>query len=226
MSVRVLLVALSIVLPAIASAQPGDSAHLYAYRLNDQARFEEGYRRHLAWHADRRDKLAWYAWYVTAGERAGAFVDGTFGATPQALENRIEPDADAADFRANAAPFATALGNEGWTLWREASRATSLEQRQPDALIHVLAIKPGDNARFEAAISAHPIPGAAWYRGGDKAPAPYLLIIPALSAGALPSAEAIFGRAHPALPLMQVVRAETWRYAPRLALMPGEALKP
>lgn len=226
MSVRVLLAALLIALPVVARAQTGDAAHLYAYRLSDKARFEDGYRRHLAWHADRRDKLAWYAWYVTAGGRAGAFVDGTFGATPEALENRIEPDADAADFRANAAPFATALGNEGWTLWRAASRATSLEQRRPDALIHVLAIKPDDNARFEAAIGKHPLPASAWYRAVGKTPAPYLLIVPARSASALPSAEAIFGRAHPSLPLVKVVRAETWQYAPRLAWMPGEALSP
>lgn len=226
MFVRVLLVALSIALPTMASAQQGDAAHLYAYRLSDQPRFEEGYRRHLLWHADRGDKLAWYAWYVTAGERTGAFVDGTFGATPEALENRIEPDADAADFRTNAAPFAAALGNEGWALWRAASQATSLEQRRPETLIHVLAIKPGDSERFDAAITGRPVPGAAWYRGDGKTPAPYLLIVPARSASARPSIEAILGRAHPALPLAQVVRAETWRYAPRLALMPGEALKP
>ena len=226
MIVRVVLAALSILLPAAANAQSGDAAHLYAYRLSDQPKFEQGYRRHLAWHADRRDKLAWYAWYVTAGERTGAFVDGTFGATPEALENRIEPDADAADFRTNAAPFATALGNEGWTLWHEASRATSLERRRPDTLIHVLAIAPHDNARFETAIARHPLPAAAWYRAVGKTPAPYLLIVPAHSANTLPSAETIFGRAHPALPLVKVVRAETWRYAPRLALMPGEALEP
>jgi len=226
MLVRTLLIALSIALPATARAQSGDAAHLYAYRLSDRARFEEGYRRHLGWHADRGDRLAWYAWYVTAGERRGAFVDGTFGATPEALENRIEPDADAADFRANAAPFATALGNEGWTLWRAASRATSLEQRRPGTLIHVLAIKPADAARFEAAITAHPVPGAAWYRGGDKAPAPWLLIVPARSATAVPSVATILGRTHPALAQTQVVRAETWRYASRLALMPGEPLQP
>lgn len=226
MRVRVLLAVPSIVLPAAASAQSGDAAHLYAYRLTDRPRFEEGYRRHLGWHADRRDKLAWYAWYVTAGERAGAFVDGTFGATPEALENRIEPEADAADFRANAAPYATAIGNEGWTLWRAASQATTLEQRRPEALIHVLAIKAGDDARFEAVIGRHPIPGAAWYRGDGKGPAPWLLIVPARSPNAPPSIEAILGRAHPAIPLTQVVRAETWRYAPRLALMPGEALEP
>lgn len=226
MSVRVLLAALLIALPVVAHAQTGDAAHLYAYRLSDKAKFEDGYRRHLVWHADRRDKLAWYAWYVTAGERAGAFVDGTFGATPEALENRIEPDADAADFRANAAPFAATLGNEGWTLWREASRATSLEQRRPDTLIHVLAIKPEDNARFETAIAARPVPKAAWYRARGKTPAPYLLIVPARSASTPPSAEAIFGRTHPARAQMQVVRAETWQYAPRLALMPGEALSP
>jgi len=85
MLVRLLFACLSIIVPAVAAAQSGGTAHLYAYTVKDRAAFEAGYRQHLRWHAAHADKLAWFAWYVTNGDRAGAFVDGTFGTTPDGL---------------------------------------------------------------------------------------------------------------------------------------------
>ena len=77
MLVRMLLACLPIVIPAVAAAQSGGTAHLYAYRIKDRAAFEAGYRQHLRWHARHADKLAWFAWYVTSGEwreRAGGYA--------------------------------------------------------------------------------------------------------------------------------------------------------
>jgi hypothetical protein len=44
----------------------------YLPRLDQEARFDAGYRRHLEWHAEKGDSLVWYAWTVVAGERIGA----------------------------------------------------------------------------------------------------------------------------------------------------------
>jgi len=217
MLVRTLLACLPIVAPAVAAAQTGGTAHLYAYTVKDPAAFEAGYRQHLRWHAAHADKLAWFAWYVTNGDRAGAFVDGTFGTTPDGLAGRPDPKGDGADFRANAGPYVSAIGDEGWELWREASRATPLEQRRPGAYLHVYAIAADDKAAFEAAIAARPLPDATWYRSLDGAPGRYLLILPARSPGAPPSLSLSGGPT-------RTLRAETWRYAPRLALMPGAPL--
>ncbi len=205
------LALLAVPLPAL--AQAGGTAHLYAYALTDRPAFEAGYRRHLEWHAAKADKLAWFAWYVTEGDRKGAFVDGTFGTTPEALAARPDPEGDGADFRANAAPFAKAIGDEGWELWREASSATPLEDRRPAAVVKVHAVAVTDAARFERAVRARPIPGASWYRAIGTGPAAYLLVAPADST-------------MPRLPFARIVRSETWAYAPRLALMPGEPLVP
>jgi hypothetical protein len=222
---RLLALAL-LALPLPATAQTGGTAHLYAYAINDRPAFEQGYRRHLEWHAARGDNLAWFAWYVTAGDRAGAFVDGTFGTTPQGLAGRPDPEGDGADFRANAAPFAKALGDEGWELWREASTATRLEERRPDRMIQVLAITVTDPARFEAALIAHRIPRASWYRAVGAGPAAYLLIAPATFAANRPDLTGLLGRNHPTLAYAHAVRSEIWRYTPRLALMPGGSLAP
>ena len=208
-----------IALPATAFAQAGGTAHLYAYTVKDRPAFERGYRRHLRWHARHADKLAWFAWYVTSGDRAGAFVDGTFGTTPEGLAGRPDPEGDGADFRANAGPYVSPIGDEGWQLWRAASGATPLEDRRPGNLVHVYAVEADDNPAFETAIARRRLPGAAWYRTLGKEAGRYLLIVPGRSAGSPPPLAKLIGT----IPA-RVVRAETWRYAPRLALMPGKPL--
>ena len=217
MLVRLLLACLPIVVPAVATAQSGGTAHLYAYTVKDRAAFEAGYRQHLRWHAAHADKLAWFAWYVTSGNRAGAFVDGTFGTTPDGLAGRPDPKGDGADFQRNAGAYVSAIGNEGWELWREASRATPLEQRRPGAYLHVYAIAADDTAAFESAIAARPLQGATWYRSLGGESGHYLLMLPARSPGAPPPLSLGGSKVH-------TIRAETWRYVPRLALMPGAPL--
>lgn len=217
MLARSLLMSLLIACPGVARAQSGGTAHLYAYAVKDRAAFERGYREHLRWHARHADKLAWFAWYVTNGERAGAFVDGTFGTTPNGLAGRPDPTGDGADFQRNVGPHVSAIGDEGWELWREASRVTPLEQRRPGAYLHVYAIAADDGATFEAAVAAQPLPGATWYRSLDGTTGRYLLMLPARSPDAAPPFS-LNGVA------IHTLRAETWRYAPRLALIPGQPL--
>jgi len=221
MLVRMLTVVSLITHPAIAAAQSGGTAHLYAYTVKDRTAFERGYRRHLRWHARHADKLAWFAWYVTAGDRAGAFVDGTFGTTPDGLAGRPDPEGDGADFRANAGPYVSPIGDEGWELWREASSLASLEDRRPHTLVHVYAVVTDDASAFEAAIARRRLPRTAWYRGLGKETGRYLLLVPAGSPGSPPPLVKLIGD----IPA-RAVRAETWRYAPRLALMPGKPLAP
>lgn len=226
MRLRAFPVLALLVAPLPSAAQSGGTAHLYAYRLSDRPAFEAGYRKHLEWHARIGDKLVWYAWYVTAGDRLGAFVDGTFGATPESLQNRPRLKEDGADFRANAAAYSTATGNEGWELWREASRANPLEQRKPQPVVQVHAVAATDARRFEAALLARPVAGASWYRGIGETPAPYLVVAPVAAAGAKPDLAALLGAGHPALAFARAIRSEAWTYAPRLALLPGEPLAP
>lgn len=224
MAGRMLTALLPFALSLPAFAQSGGTAHLYAYALSDKPSFEAGYRRHLEWHAAHDDRLVWYGWYVAAGDRAGAFVDGTFGTTPEELAGRPDPEGDGGDFRANAAPFAKAIGDEGWELWREASTVTPLEDRRPQPLVQVHRLVADDTRAFETALRAHPVAGASWYRAIGGEPGAYLVIARVGSAQASPALGALFGRTHPALALVKATRSETWRYAARLTLFPGRPL--
>jgi hypothetical protein len=201
------------------AAQTGGAAQVYVYQLKDRLAFERGYRKHLEWHAREGDQLVWYGWYVVSGERTGAFVDGTFGATVDALANRIEPKNDAADFKANAASYAQALGNEVWQLWPEASSARTLEQRRPTQRIEVYLIEVKNSVDFESTVLERPTHGVAWYRAPGR-PNAYLLIgsEPAKSRGA--ELDKLLGRDHPALRESRAIRSEIWEYEKNLTRFP------
>jgi len=82
---------------AIAYAQPqenikGNAAFLFAYypKEGQQSNFENGYKQHLKWHEEKNDPLPWYGWNVISGDRPGLFIDGTFGISYEALDNRVD----------------------------------------------------------------------------------------------------------------------------------------
>ena len=136
----------------------GPAAFLFAYspKTDQESRFGEGYRRHLAWHRNAHDPLLWYGWYVTAGERIGTFIDGTFGISFAAFDKRVEPKADGADFEQNVAPFATPLWRAVYRLRSDLSTAQPLETQKPSALAEVthVAVEPGTEREFEKVLEA------------------------------------------------------------------------
>ena len=154
----------------------GEAAHFYYYRLGAgaQAKFEDGYRQHLAWHRAHHDRLVWYGWMIDNGARAGQFVDANVGEPFAAFDHRVDVADDGKDFQQNAAPYATPAAQETYLLLRDVSFHTPLESRQPSASMQVLTyrVRPGTEARFEAALRAargalENTPGApahTWYR--------------------------------------------------------------
>jgi len=154
----------------------GDAAHFYYYRLNDgmQAKFEAGYRQHLAWHRAHHDRLVWYGWMIDNGARAGQFVDANVGEPFAAFDHRVDVADDGKDFQQNVAPYSTPTAQETYLLLRDVSFRTPLESRQPSANMQVLTyrVRPGTEARFEAALRVvrHALentpdaPSHTWYR--------------------------------------------------------------
>ena len=182
------------VVTAIASAAEGhdrgDAAHLFGYvpKQGVDARFDEGYRKHLEWHRGKRDPLAWYGWYVTSGERAGMFIDGSFGAPFAAFDRRVDPAGDAADAARNVTPFATPAFRASYRLRREFSTGFPLEQWQPSRNVQVFryTLHPGAGRRFEAVLRAlheqlqqdRDAPMHTWYELVSGGPSPgYLLMV-------------------------------------------------
>jgi len=142
-------------LPAAGQAV-GGMLYSYAPHTGQRSKFDEGYRRHLAWHVERRDSLPWYGWDIIAGRRMDQFIDGTFGVRFAALDNRVDPAGDAADAAASFAPHARATARWAVRLRPELSTHTPLETRQePPRLVQVVTyrVAPGVRNAFEAVLA-------------------------------------------------------------------------
>jgi len=135
----------------------GQAAFLFAYypKEGQEAQFEEGYKKHLSWHQKNNDPFVWYGWNVISGDRIGMFVDGTFGISFKAFDNRIKPAEDAAHAKKSFTPLANAAYRKVFKLQPELSSATQLEQWNPSHYIEAITflLEPGKEAVFEDIFS-------------------------------------------------------------------------
>lgn len=227
-----------------ADAPRGDAAFLFAYepKPEQQDAFDAGYRRHLEWHRQHHDPLPWYGWYVATGDRTGMFVDGSFGITFAAFDNRVEPRQDGANFAETTAAYGDTAYRKILRLMPRLGTATRLEDRKPSSQVEVVTylVTPGRTAVFEtcleklAAALAGRVEFTAYRQlSGGTQPA-YLLMFPRNGFGYFDenaaSLEALIrthldtdaGRDLLAL-LSQAVRStrsETWRYRDDLSYIP------
>jgi hypothetical protein len=236
------------------AAAPGPAAFLFEYRLTpgNEARFEEGYRRHLDWHRRKNDPLPWYGWNVATGERLDVFIDGSFGVPFAAFDQRVEPAADAADFDQTAGAFAVPLSRRVYRLRTELSTALPLENRKPGAttdVLHVL-VKPGSIGAFERALADLRAAGAQGSGRpaytcyslvvGGELPAYLLMVVrdgwrtfdaPSSSpvdllTGGRPDAAHRDRIADALRDGVRHILSETWSYRPDLSLVPSDGRNP
>jgi hypothetical protein len=234
-----LLLSLCLAMPL--HAAPGGAAHFFVYRMQPDAaaKFEEGYRRHLAWHREHRDPLAWYGWTIEDGERSGYFVDASVGQPFAAFDHRVDVAGDGADFRANVAPYATPMGQPAYVLLRDANTGTPLEDLKPSATMQVthVRVRFGMEARFERALAVArralakvpEAPPHTWYRlvtGGDAAQ--YMLMVARDGWAGYDRFERSLGSllgddeaaVKDVADAVQSATTETWRYRPELSALP------
>jgi len=183
MSYRSLVIGFALLFALPVKAQESQAAHFFVYRLmpGAEAKFEDGYRRHLDWHRKHHDSLAWYGWTIEDGEREGYFVDASVGEPFAAFDHRVDVAQDGADFRVNVTPYATPVARPTYVLLRDLSFGTPLESHKPSDIVQVtyFQLRPGAEARFEhamqamhRALAASPeAPAHTWYRlvtGGNQ----------------------------------------------------------
>lgn len=239
-----ILIALALAAPVAAQTPPstrdsGDAAHLFAYwpKKGMEERFDEGYRNHLQWHRGKRDPLVWYGWYVYDGERAGMFVDGSFGAPFAAFDHRVDPAGDGADGDRNVTPYADTAFRASYRVRRELSTGFPLEQWKPSKRAQVFhyTLHPGARARFERALSAARAnlakragaPAYTWYEKVTGGAAPeYMLMVArdgwkSYDEHAVALDEQVGQERLPDLAAaVDEVRVETWLYREDLSLIP------
>ena len=172
---------------------PGPYARVVvlAPKPGQQAAFEAGYVRHLEWHRRQRDPWVWYGWSFVLGERAGLFMDGTFGHAAADFDAAVQPAADAADNAANVFPYADVASHALYERLDALSVGAELPDTSPYLALATYRVRPGQAPAFEALLalyrahwqqSAQRDPGArgaryAWFRLRIGGQAPQFLLV-------------------------------------------------
>lgn len=143
--------------PVLAQKQPEvGQVSVWQAKPGAEAAWAEGRKRHMEFHRAQKDAFAWFTWEVVNGDRAGAFVTGTFDHFWKDYDGRDAFDAlDGADMAKTFGP-ATASSTTGfWIHMSEASRNKpgATVPAKFSQLTHYY-VKLADVPRFEDALEA------------------------------------------------------------------------
>jgi hypothetical protein len=121
------LIVFFLFLGVMAHAQQNNIGHVSIWlpKPGQESNFDNGYKRHLKFHAVNNDQKEWYGWYVISGNRTGQFVDATFGNTWNSFDHPVDPAGDDADNALHTEPFASFLKGYKLAFIRELSTADS-----------------------------------------------------------------------------------------------------
>jgi hypothetical protein len=105
----VVLLLMLLALPVLAQEEEGTIARIIFFRAKPgmQQQFEEGLKKHMAWHKAQNDPWAWSMWSYLSGEETGMYGGGTFGHEWEDFDNvPVDQEADGADVAENVIPYA------------------------------------------------------------------------------------------------------------------------
>jgi hypothetical protein len=188
------------------------------------AQLDDGYRGHLDWHARAGERWAWYLWEVLNGERAGLYVDGTFGHAWGDFDASVDPAGDGADGARNVEPFVTRPADHTWRLRPDLGGApVDLEASRLVSRVEY-RVRAGGDAAFAAALrrlraAAGPRPYAVYelVSGGERPT--YVVWTPAATWADLGQvAERTDDAVRALASAASWARAELWRFRPDLSL--------
>jgi hypothetical protein len=98
-------------LPASAQAPAGNVAHIFrnAVKAGSQAAYEQGRKKHMAFHRQKGDAWTWFTWETLTGDNTGQYVIGSFGHAWKDFDGREKFDAeDLVDAAASMGPYQNA----------------------------------------------------------------------------------------------------------------------
>jgi hypothetical protein len=142
--------------PAQAEYQYGPFARISMLKPHDSQIYdwEEGYLRHLQWHKNNQETWNWYGYNLWSSAHQRYFVYASFGHSAHDLSNPIDPVADERDTRVNIIPYVEFLDNMLFEFLPRASDGNGIPTPLPRTEFTTVDVKPGMEARFEAALYA------------------------------------------------------------------------
>jgi hypothetical protein len=173
--------------PAVAQETPGAIAQVILSRAKpgNEKQFQEGRKRHMAWHKKQGDTWSWSTWEVMTGPETGAFITFSSGHAWKdfdAWEAKLG-QGDTADVEANLTPFAESTTVSYYRYLADLSRPAASPPRMAEVL-HFL-LKPEKEAEFRHAQQrAHEAIGTTnwpsrytWYELVNGGEGPHLVLV-------------------------------------------------
>jgi hypothetical protein len=151
------LAALSLALPADAFAQeePGVVARITFWTVRDgmEDEFEEGLKKHNAFHASIDDDWAIHTWQIVSGKRTGQYVRASFGHHWADFDREEEiAEQDSADSAQTLDPYIASARTQFYRFLPDLSRPA---EGGPSKLIRVVFfhLHQGSEPKFRGAIA-------------------------------------------------------------------------
>jgi len=182
---------LAVVPSAAAQEKPGTIAQVIVSRAKAGATtaYEEGRKRHVAWHKSQNDPWSWQTWQTTSGSDVGSYVTVTFGHHWKDIDTWEAKfgDGDSADVERNIAPHtqSTTIGYYDF-LAADSRPAPDTTPTKMSEVVHFF-LKPGKSGAFRHALSRiHEAIGKTqwpvnylWYELANGGEGPhYVLVLP------------------------------------------------
>jgi hypothetical protein len=175
--------------PAAAQDAPGTIAQVVLTRVKPGMgkQYEEGRKRHMAWHKRQGDTWTWHTWQVTSGPDTGQYVTITFGHHWKDLDawEAKFGQGDDADVELNLGPSTEAATVAYFDFLPDISRppAGATPTRMSE-VIHFF-VKPGQSQQFRHAMGrAHEAIGKTswpenylWYQLWNGGEGPHFVLV-------------------------------------------------
>ena len=142
--------------PAKAEYEYGPFARIAMLRPHDTQIYawEQGYIRHLQWHAKNKETYNWYGYNLWSSGHQRYFVYATFGHSARSLSNPIDPVEDERDTTVNIIPYIEFLDNSLYEFLPRASEGNGIPSPLSRTEFTTVELKPGAENRFESALYA------------------------------------------------------------------------
>ena len=180
---------LAIASPGVAQEKPGVIAEVVVTKVKAGAlkAYQEGRKRHMAWHKKQGDPWTWNTWEVTSGADTGAYVTVSFGhhwKDFDTWEGKFG-QGDTADVDLNLNPYTESATVSYYEFLADVSRPpASLGPTKISEVVHFL-LKPDKAAAFRHALQrAHEAIGKTnwpvtylWYQLWNGGEGPHFVLV-------------------------------------------------
>lgn len=189
--IAAVILTLAVGAPAVGQEKPGTIAQVVVTRAKAgmAKQYQEGRKRHMAWHKRQNDPWSWHTWEAIAGPYTGSFVSISFGHHWKDLDTWEAQygQGDLADVELNLNPYAEATTVAFYDFLADVSRPPAGQgHAKMSEVVHFL-LKPDKAAEFRHAVRrAHEAIGKTnwpvsylWYElwNGGEGPQ-FVLVLP------------------------------------------------